>query len=455
MRNLRIKYLLVSIEISFIVIIFILFTEFFETHFYPGTSINGVNVSCKTTEAADKRLRNWASYYVLELNERGDIKEWILGSEIGLNFHIKSSIHKREQNKTPWFLSYLNKSAIHISRAFMFDENLLENRVNELDCLDHTKVTQPKNASLLYSNGSYKIIKEVYGNKINESMLYYKIKGAVLNGTAELDLEKQKCYENPKIRSDSQKIKNTKAVAESYLASKIIYSYQGGSEVVDEKEISNWIDFDNDLTIMFNIKRIKVYLNTLATHYDTYGKIRDFSTSSGTMIKVGGGDYGWRVDIEGETLALIQAVLSGKTINREPKYSQKGAAPSLNDIGLTYVEIDLSKQHLWFYKNGLLIAQGSVVTGNVKNGYETPEGIYSLKYRIRNSVLKGENYQAKVSYWMPFNGDIGIHDATWRSRFGGNIYLTRGSHGCINAPYKLAEALFNNITVGTPIVCYY
>lgn len=455
MKNLRIKYLLVSIEISFIVIIFIFFTEFFETHFYPGASINGVNVSCKTTEAADKILRHWASAYVLVLNERGNIKEWIPGSEIGLSFNIESSTFKKEQDKMLWLLAYFNQSAIHIGNAFIFDDDLLEDRLYGLDCLDHTKVIQPKNASLLYSNGSYKIIKEVYGNKINESMLYYKIKGAVLNGIAELDLEKQKCYENPKIRSDSQKIKNTKAVAESYLASKIIYSYQGGSEVVDENEISNWIEFDNDLTIMFNTKRIRDYLYTLANHYDTCGTVRDFLTSSDKWIKIGGGDYGWKIDIEGEAADLIQAILSGKTIIKEPRYSQKGAVYSLNDIGLTYVEIDLSKQHLWFYKNGLLIAQGNVVTGDVKDGYETPEGIYSLKYRIRNAVLKGENYRSNVSYWMPFNNDIGIHDATWRSGFGGNIYLTRGSHGCINAPYKLAETLFNNITVGTPIICYY
>lgn len=456
MRNLRIEYLFISIEIFFIVIVFIYFTVFFKTHFYPGTVINGVNVSCKTAEAADTGLRNWASSYVLVLNERGNIQEWIRGSEIGLNLNnVKCSILKKEQNRTLWFLSGFRQGSTHIGNAFTFDENLLESRFNRLDCLNNANVIEPSNASLVYSNGSYKIIKEVYGNKINESILYHKINGAVLNGIAELDFEKQKCYENPKIRSDSQKIKNTKAVAESYLASKIIYSYQGGVEVVDEEEISDWIEFDSDLTITFNNKRIRNFLYTLANHYDTCGKMRDFQTSSGKRIKIGGGDYGWRIDIEGEAADLIQAVLSGKTVTKEPKYSQKGAVYGSNDIGSTYVEIDVSKQHLWFYKDGLLITQGYVVTGNVNDGFKTPEGIFSLKYRIRNAVLKGENYSVNVSYWMPFNNDIGIHDATWRSSFGGNIYLTRGSHGCINAPYKLAETLFNNITVGTPIICYY
>lgn len=56
---------------------------------------------------------------------------------------------------------------------------------------------------------------------------------------------------------------------------------------------------------------------------------------------------------------------------------------------------------------------------------------------------------------MPFNGGIGIHDAIWRSQFGGNIYKTNGSHGCVNAPPYLAQKIFENIEPGTPIVCYY
>ena len=55
---------------------------------------------------------------------------------------------------------------------------------------------------------------------------------------------------------------------------------------------------------------------------------------------------------------------------------------------------------------------------------------------------------------MPFNGNIGIHDAGWRNKFGGNIYLTNGSHGCINSPPNLANTIFNNIDASTPVICY-
>lgn len=85
----------------------------------------------------------------------------------------------------------------------------------------------------------------------------------------------------------------------------------------------------------------------------------------------------------------------------------------------------------------------------------TPGGIYRLKYIERYAVLRGPGYAAPVDFWMPFNGGIGMHDATWRSRFGGEIYTYDGSHGCINCPYYLAEAIYDNIEAGTPVICYY
>jgi hypothetical protein len=211
---------------------------------------------------------------------------------------------KKEQNKIPWFLSCFNKSAVHIDKAFLFDEKLLDERFGKLDCLDDTKVIEPKNASLSYENGSYKIVREVYGNKINESRLYLMIEDAVLHGNTELDLEGEKCYEDPKIKSDSEKIRNTKAAAESYLASRIVYTYEGGSEVADADEISGWIEFADDLTITFDTKKIKDYIKkTLADHFETYGKTRDFITSSGKLVKVSGGEV--KLELPAQTLLTL------------------------------------------------------------------------------------------------------------------------------------------------------
>jgi Uncharacterized protein conserved in bacteria len=438
-------------------IVLIITTAFFETHFYPGTTVNGVKVSYMTAEEVDRKLLRWANSYVLILKERGGENEYIYGTEIGLKPDRKSegAILKRKQNHTIWFLSFSKHDVLGIRNAFTYDGDLYKQRYGSLRCFDSSRVVPPQNAALVYSDGIYQVVREVDGNKVNEAKLYDDIARALRNGKTLLDLEKMKCYLNPAIRWDSPKVVNAKSIADHYITSKIIYPYAGGSEVVDRETINQWIVFDDELNVSFDSKKIKKYLYGLASdHYNTCGKERDFKTSYGKIIKVDGGDYGWKVDTGKETTELVDAIMRGKTIYKEPAYSQRGAKHDLNDIGSTYVEINLTKQHLWFYKDGRLVTQGDVVTGKMSS-HKTPHGIYSLKYKVKNAVLKGVDYRTNVAYWMPFNNDIGIHDASWRTEFGRDIYVARGSHGCVNVSYRLAETLYNNIDAGTPIVCYY
>ena len=56
---------------------------------------------------------------------------------------------------------------------------------------------------------------------------------------------------------------------------------------------------------------------------------------------------------------------------------------------------------------------------------------------------------------MPFNGGIGLHDANWRKTFGGTIYKTNGSHGCVNLPPAVAKTIYENISAGDPVLCYH
>ena len=150
----------------------------------------------------------------------------------------------------------------------------------------------------------------------------------------------------------------------------------------------------------------------------------------------------------------MENIKNGEEIKKEPIYTQTALGTRDDDIGNTYVEINLTTQSLWFYKDGKLIVQGDVVTGNVSRGNGTPQGTYILNYKQKNATLKGSNYSSDVKYWMPFNCNIGIHDASWRSDFGGEIYKTSGSHGCVNAPEYLAKKIYENIEAGTPIICY-
>ena len=109
---------------------------------------------------------------------------------------------------------------------------------------------------------------------------------------------------------------------------------------------------------------------------------------------------------------------------------------------------------MYLYKRNNVILDSDVVTGCVALGRGTPGGIYSVAYKQSPAILVGEDYETPVTYWMPFNGGIGFHDATWRGSFGGTIYMYAGSHGCVNMPYYKAQELFGLIEAGMPVIVY-
>ncbi len=129
------------------------------------------------------------------------------------------------------------------------------------------------------------------------------------------------------------------------------------------------------------------------------------------------------------------------------------ADPSI--AGGTYVDVNLTNQQLVYFVNGSASLVSEIVTGNTSKNHGTPVGTYSIYGKATNRTLKGPGYSAFVKYWMPFYGGYGLHDASWRGAFGGNIYKTNGSHGCVNMPRVTAEALFATVNVGTPVVVHY
>lgn len=445
-----------------IVIIFVIiciygaFSIYFIKHFYFGTYINEINVSCKTVKEANELLLKESYNYTIKLEERNDVTEYIKGSNI--NFEYKGSKETEEiktsQNPFLWIVNIFSNNKYIINEVYSFDRNLLKEELEKLNCFNSEDIVEPIDACLKYEGGEFKIIKEVYGNKINEEFLYAYLLNSILLGERCINLDEINAYENPKFTSESEKVIKAQNELNKYVSSEIYYIFDNEIEVLDSSIINTWLEVDSTMNVVINEEKIKEYIKTLGIKYDTYGKTRSFKSTTGKNINVLGGNYGWRIDRIKEKEALIKNIKSGEIIKKEPIYLQTALGNHENDIGNTYVEINLTNQYLWFYKSGKIITQGDVVTGNVSRGNATPQGTYTLNYKQKNATLRGDNYNSDVKYWMPFNMNIGIHDASWRNSFGGNIYQESGSHGCVNAPEYLAKNIFENIEPGTPIICY-
>ena len=247
-----------------------------------------------------------------------------------------------------------------------------------------------------------------------------------------------------------------------YLKASITYTFGSNTEVVDKDLISQWVTVDDNMAVTFNSDAVVKYVQQLESKYDTYQTKRTFTTGGGNSATVEGGDYGWIIDEAAEIAALEANIRNGETVTREANYSQTAASHDGADWGNTYVEVDLTNQYMYLFVNGAIVTQGPIVTGKPSRGDATPQGVYILKYKEKDTTLRGPKkedgsyeWESPVTYWMPFNGNVGMHDATWRRAFGGTIYLTSGSHGCINLPLHMAASIYEYVSTGFPVVCYY
>ncbi|KOA18483.1 putative peptidoglycan binding domain protein [Clostridium homopropionicum DSM 5847] len=426
-------------------------------HFYIGSKINSISVSGKNIEDAKGVIEAELQNYTLTLKERESKSEQIKASDVGLKLSSGEELNKLKDTQNPfkWVAVFFTEKDCKMNIGLSYDENLLKEKIDKLSCFSSDNVVEPKNPSFKYEDNNYVIISEVSGNKVDKDILYCYVVNSMLKGENEIDLESAGCYVKPKYNSDSKETIEVKDTLNKYVSSKITYTFGEKKETLDGSIINTWLKVDDNFQITFDEKKVMAYMDTLSKTYDTVGKTRKFVTSLGNTIYINGGDYGQSIDKDKEVRNLIKDIKEGRTITKEPEYSSKTAFPSNNgDIGTTYVEINLSKQQLWFYKDGSLIVEGDVVTGNISKNHSTRKGVFKLKYKARNAILRGADYATFVNYWMPFDGGIGIHDASWRKNFGGDIYRTDGSHGCVNSPYNVAHLIYDNIKPGTPIICY-
>ena len=453
--NKKKKIIILGTIIGIILVIYLGGSLYFKDKFHIGFLINNIDVSANTTLEAKDKIENSLKNYELTIEGKDKIEK-INASDIDLNFNGEEKLNDilKSQNPFSWIINLFDPSAEILNNSITYDKNKLSNKIDKFVFFKKENVIEPKNASFKYEDGSFVIIEEEQGSKVDKKLLIKAIEEGIESGERTINLEEKGVYIKPKYGKDSEEVLRTKEELNNMLNTNLNYSFGGKNLTLDKNEINDWFSVDKDMNIDINKKKVANYAYKIALQYNTKGKIRSFKTSTGKIVNVSGGNYGYSVDQAEEVKKIISSIKKGEKITREPVFSEKGNIYNGNDIGNSYVEISLGGQHIWFYKNGKLLVDSDIVTGNKSRGWATPAGVYKLTYKQKKAVLTGENYRTPVDFWMPFNGGIGLHDATWRSQFGGNIYVSNGSHGCVNLPYKVAEIIFNNIDGSMPIVCY-
>lgn len=447
-----------------LLVIYLGISAFFMGHFFINTTINGKDFSGKTVADVEDYLKEQVKDYELTIVELNNEKDVIKGSEISLVYKENSEVEDalKKQNPLLWVTSFFSKSSTDVRIQVSYDDQALEEKIQSIKAVTQEQ-TEPVSAYPKFDGSSFVVEPEVYGTAVNMEALTEKIEEHITEFNPTLDMLEEECYKLPKYTSESPEVQEACDVMNKYCEASITYTMTE-NVVVDKNLISTWLTYDENMQVTFNEDAVREWMRGFGATYDTVGSTRTITSPSGKTVEVSGGTYGWSIDEDTETQNLINSIKNGEVATREPAYAQTAASHSAQDWGTTYIEVDLSAQHMWYIVDGSVAFQADVVTGLPTPNRATPAGVYSILYIQRNATLIGEKdpatgepiYRTPVSYWMPFTWQgHGFHDATWQPGFGGSLYQSIGSHGCVNMSYSDAGTLFGMIGAGTPVVLHY
>ena len=445
----------------------------YQNYFFNGTTINGVDCSDMTAKEAETKIKEQAANYTLNVKFKDNDTKSVSGKDIDYTYAGDGSVESvlKKQNSFLWFLGNGGKEK-DSQVTMQYSQEKLDAVIDGFDEFQSADgENAPASAYITFQNNEFEIVDAVMGEGMDLTLAKQCIENALINADTEVDLEKAGVYDGTLVTADDETLNAQKDQLNELVRASITYSMPDGTtQVLDGNTMKDWLAVDADGNYskdenQWN-EKVKEYVANLAAAIDTDGKDHTFPATGiegGVTISQEG--YGWKVDQEQEIAKIAEEVDAHAADAREPQYAQREFAASTenNGFGKTYVEVDASRQHIWLYKDGNLVVDGDCVTGLMEQSSYTKPGIYTTAAKESQKKLHGElqadgsySWERDVDSWIPFNGEIGFYDASWRSSFGGNLYLTAGSTtGSVALPTAVAQALYDNVDDGTPVIIYY
>lgn len=462
--------LICGIVVLVLLIVYLAGMLYYNDKFLNGTMVNGSDVGGMTLQKANDQLSKKVNGQSLKLIFNDGQNEVLQSAQLGVSYNKDNSLNQlmKNQNKWAWFIGFFKNEKNTLTDLIQISDENLTNGIASMEHAKEENQIAPTDAYIQYKDGSFSIIEETLGSKFNIEELVKNIKVALSEGKQQLDVTKANGYVKPQVYKDDQDLNNQLKAANEYCLSAITYTTPKGKEIaLDGSTLITWLSKQDDGSYtkdesVFK-EKLTAFVKELASQYNSIGATRTSTGKDGQSHTVSGGTYGFRVSTDSEVSALLKMINENKSENnRIPEHTGQLPSGENGGLGTTYLEINITKQHLWFVKDGSVVLESDFVSGKESDPTRlTPSGTYYIYNKERNRVLRGTKqpngkyeYESPVSYWMPFNKGIGLHDASWRSTFGRDIYINSGSHGCINLPTGFAGSLYSQIYVNLPVVVY-
>lgn len=451
--------------LAVILIVYIGGLAVYHGKFLPRTYVNGISLSGMTGEEAQAAILKTAQEQSVTFVQKDGEKVVFKGTSFGCTASLPAGALDEAANERHglWFTKLFTKSDYDVQLIESYSEADLSSLIAAYDWGN----VAPTNAEIVKNeDGSFSIQPEDDGNMVDTKVLSDYAISEMRFGNNVISMADSGCYKKAEVRSED--LQETLAMYEKIGRIEITYDMTDrqekidpvGTETIDNETLMDWINTDSGKLALDTDKAYAWIKEHIADKYDTLvtGYTAPFaSTLDGTIDMPIGGDgiYGWKTNIDETVKKLEEHIQEGEPMTIEPVYKVEGFRKGENS-GDTYIEVDICNQKLFYYVNGELYLETDCVTGLASDPSRvTPPGRYKVWSRESPRYLgtmEVQGYRTLVQYWMPvtYTG-IGLHDLN-RSAYGGTIYQTNGSHGCINLPLDIAAQLYNKVAIGTPVI---
>ena len=439
---------------------------YYHNAFAYGTWINNVYCTGRSIQEVNDDLVQNFTYEGTTVYDKDGNAFVIMAEQIDYQFDFVKALemYQKRQNPWMWIDSLYHGDSTELMPVISYDRNALEELLDSIPLLssDNGMSDEERMISIVKTDYGY----ELHNERIDVLQID-KARTAIINAVeksdSEINLSDEGCYHDLPLTAQMQDTLKIWEQIKDFQQCDIVYKMGNEQVLVDASVVCDWIEIDEDGNfvtdedgnLQLKENAVENFIDALADKYDTVGISRQFRATRGELVTVEGGIYGNKIDRSAEVEYLTDAFLNKRNEIHEPVYTQKAWAQGRNDIGSTYIEVDMGEQMMYYYVNGVQKIATPIVTGNTSRKMGTPSGVNYVYLKQTDRILRGEGYASHVDFWMPVKGNIGIHDASWRSKYGGTIYQTNGSHGCINTPRDVMVQLYESAEVGTPVVMFY
>lgn len=429
---------------------------YFTTHFVPGTTVNGRDVSLLSTSDFATQVENEAKNWSCKVQSKGGFLLELSGADIKLSadgIRVSKAAFSQRTAYT-WPLDLLHPQAIVTDDSISYDEEALKTCVSSAIDSFNKKAEAPTNAAASYDMDKHAFVvsADAKGTALDSTKSYERITVALSSLSSELELGKDELLA-PSITSDNKELLASCDVANKLLEQS--FPLVKGDKIlakIEKKQIASWVSIDSKNKINYDRAAIDKW------NVENIGDEASFEDDEGV----------YALDQKAMVDAIVAAFDKGKATEIEVPTTTIATKPAITPGASKrgrHLDINLSTQYARFYNaSGKVIWETYLVSGDLATSHGTPTGEFAIQAKQRNQTLIGDDedkdgkpdYKTFVSYWMPFrSGGYGLHDAPWRAYFGGDIYQYAGSHGCLNLPPLKAETLYNLVVIGDPVVVHW